>query len=349
MLKKQSGRKSGKKKTEKKNSGFSVNGFKTDSQKGLGAWCRIQIAQAFKKIRRRKGVPQTAQQTLGYEEIYRDGICHVTDRTFSKTIEFFDITYQLAQDEDKNIIFENWCDFLNYFDSSIHVELSFINQTGGMEERMRSLSIPEQNDDFDSVRREYGDMLKSQMAKGNNGLKKSKYITFSIEADSRKAAKQRLERIENDVLNHFKAMGVKARSLNGLERLKLLHQILRQGNSGEKFSFQWDTVSQTGMTSRDMVAPDSFRFNEMRRFQFGRTLGSVSFLQILAPELTDRMLADFLDVEGSLVLTMHIQSIDQTQAIKTVKHKLSDLDKMKVEEQRKAVRSGYDMLRPDRV
>lgn len=349
MLKKQSSRKSGKKKAEKKNSGFSVNGFKKDSQKGLGAWCRIQIAQAFKKIRRRKGVPQTAQQTLGYEEIYRDGICHVTDRTFSKTIEFFDITYQLAQDEDKNIIFENWCDFLNYFDSSIHVELSFINQTGGMEERMRSLSIPEQNDDFDSVRREYGDMLKSQMAKGNNGLKKSKYITFSIEADSRKAAKQRLERIENDVLNHFKAMGVKARSLNGLERLKLLHQILRQGNSGEKFSFQWDTVSQTGMTSRDMVAPDSFRFNEMRRFQFGRTLGSVSFLQILAPELTDRMLADFLDVEGSLVLTMHIQSIDQTQAIKTVKHKLSDLDKMKVEEQRKAVRSGYDMdiLPPD--
>jgi len=41
--------------------------------------------------------------------------------------------------------------------------------------------------------------------------------------------------------------------------------------------------------------------------------------------------------------TMHIQSVDQTKAIKTIKRKITDLDKMKIEEQKKAVRSGYDM------
>ena len=64
----------------------------------------------------------------------------------------------------------------------------------------------------------------------------------------------------------------------------------------------------------------------------GRTMGSVSYLQILAPELTDRMLADFLDVDDSINVNIHIQSIDQSSAIKMIKSKISDLDKMKIEE-----------------
>jgi type IV secretory pathway VirB4 component len=75
----------------------------------------------------------------------------------------------------------------------------------------------------------------------------------------------------------------------------------------------------------------------------GEHYGAVSFLQILAPELTDRMLADFLDIDAPVTVTLHIKSIDQSEAIKTIKRKLSDLDKMRIEEQKKAVRSGYDM------
>ena len=75
----------------------------------------------------------------------------------------------------------------------------------------------------------------------------------------------------------------------------------------------------------------------------GRTFGAVSFVQILAPELNDRMLADFLDMESSLVVNLHIQSVDQVRAIKTVKRKITDLDRAKIEEQKKAVRAGYDM------
>ena len=75
----------------------------------------------------------------------------------------------------------------------------------------------------------------------------------------------------------------------------------------------------------------------------GKKYGAVSFLQILAPELNDRLLADFLDMESSLIVSMHIQSVDQVKAIKTVKRKITDLDRSKIEEQKKAVRAGYDM------
>ena len=301
-----------------------------------------RLEAAIKKAKRDGRLPKTAQQTIPYKEMCRDGICVVNDRYFTKQIQFYDINYQLAQNEDKNQIFESYCDFLNYFDSSIHFQLSFLNQRADLEEYQKSIQIPEQNDAYDSIRREYSEMLKGQLAKGNNGLSKTKYITFGVEAESLKAAKPRLVRIEADILANFKVLGAKARPLDGYERLSILHRMFHPADSS-RFRFAWDAIWKTGLSSKDFIAPDSFSFKSGRTFQIGRTFGAVSFLQILAPELTDRMLADFLDLESSLVLTMHVRSIDQSEAIKTIKRKITDLDKMKIEEQKKAVRSGYDM------
>ncbi len=301
-----------------------------------------RLVASITKAKKDGRIPRTAQQTIPYQEMRRDGICVVNGHYFTKQIQFYDINYQLAQNEDKNQIFENYCDFLNYFDSSIRVQLSFLNQRADMEERTRSIHITDQADAFNSIREEYSDMLKNQLAKGNNGLTKTKYITYGIEADSLKAAKPRLERIEADILANFKALGVKAHSLDGYERLAILHQMFHPAG-GQKLRFSWDATYKTGLTSKDFIAPDSFTFAHKQRFQIGKTYGAMSFLQILAPELTDRMLADFLDLESSLVVTLHIQSIDQSAAIKNIKRKITDLDAMKIQEQKKAVRSGYDM------
>ena len=287
------------------------------------------------------GKAYTAQQTIPYLAMYPDGICKVTEKKYSKSIAYDDINYQLAQADDKTAIFENWCDFLNYFDATVSVQLSFINRgtrSGGAEE---VVAIPAQNDAFNSIRTEYADMLKHQLAKGNNGFVKSKYITFSVEADNLNAAKARLARIETDILNNFKVLGAAARPMTGYERLEALHSVFHP--EGEPFRFSWDWLTPSGLTTKDFIAPSSFRFGEGRYFRMGRKIGAVSFLEILAPELNDRMLADILDLETGIVVNLHIKSIDQTEAIKTIKRKITDLDKMKIEEQKKAVRSGYDM------
>ena len=287
------------------------------------------------------GKAHTAQQTIPYLAMYPDGICKVTEKKYSKSIAYDDINYQLAQADDKTAIFENWCDFLNYFDATVSVQLSFINRgtrSGGAEE---VVAIPAQNDAFNSIRTEYADMLKHQLAKGNNGFVKSKYITFSVEADNLNAAKARLTRIETDILNNFKVLGAAARPMTGYERLEALHSVFHP--EGEPFRFSWDWLTPSGLTTKDFIAPSSFRFGEGRYFRMGRKIGAVSFLEILAPELNDRMLADILDLETGIVVNLHIKSIDQTEAIKTIKRKITDLDKMKIEEQKKAVRSGYDM------
>ena len=248
----------------------------------------------------------------------------------------------LNTNDDKTAIFDGWCDFLNYFDSSIKFQLSFINHSANRDSYSQNLEIPLQGDDFDEIRSEYTDMLKNQLAKGNNGLIKTKYLTFTIEANSVKTAKPRLERIETDILNNFKRLGVKAEPLNGYDRLEVMYGIFHL-DEPEPFSFSWDWLAPSGLSVKDFIAPSSFEFRTGKHFHMGNKYGTASFLQIIAPELNDRLLADFLDMESSLIVTMHIQSVDQTTAIKTIKRKITDLDKSKIEEQKKAVRGGYDM------
>ena len=313
----------------------------SSSAKSSGKKCAAKKVSSNKKGGN-KEKKITAQQSIPYREMGKDGICRVEDGYYSKTIRFYDINYQLAQNEDKNAIFENWCDFLNYFDSTIHFQLSFINHHSNMAEYEDVIRIKKQNDSFDDLRMEFAQMLRNQLAKGNNGLVRTKYLTFGIEADNIREAKPKLERIETDILNNFKVLGVSAYPLNGVERLQIMYETFNQDNK-VPFRFNYEDVLRTGLNTKDYIAPSSFVFKNGKDFQMGDTIGAVSYLQILAPELTDKMLAEFLEMDCNLLVNLHIQSIDQMKAIKLVKAKVTDINRMKIEEQKKAVRSGYDM------
>ena len=303
---------------------------------------RKQIEAAIARANRTDKKEKSAQDSIPYKRMMPDGICVVTDTYFTKTIQFQDINYQLSQNEDKTAIFEAWCDFLNYFDASVKFQLTFANLSVSKEVFTQSISIPPKGDEFDSIREEYAQMLQRQLERGNNGLVKTKYLTFGIEAQTYRMAKMRLERLEIDILNNFKRLGVKAEVLNGKERLQVLHDILRMDEQ-EQFLFNWDWLAPSGLSTKDFIAPSSFEYKNGKGFRMGKLSGAVSFLQILAPELNDRILAEFLNLESSIIVNLHVQSVDQVSAIKTIKRKITDLDRAKIEEQKKAVRSGYDM------
>ena len=312
------------------------------STKKLSRKQQKELKAAVKKARRDDGVPRTAQQSIPFQRMFPDGICRVTDRYYTKTIQFQDINYQLAQQEDKTAIFEEWCSFLNFFDSSIHFELSFMNMSTDADAFEKSIRIPYQNDGFDDVRAEYGMMLRQQLQKGNNGLTKTKYLTFGIEANSMKQAKPRLDHIEVDLMNNFHRLGVAAKLLDGKERLQLMHSMFHMGDQ-EKFRFDWKWLPKSGLSVKDYIAPTSFAFPGSRIFRMGKLYGAMSYLQITASDISDQLLKDFLDMDSSEIVTMHIQSVDQNKAIKQIKHTITELDRSKIEEQKKAVRAGYDM------
>ena len=304
---------------------------------------RAQRKEIDAVIRKYKGdgKPHTAQATIPYEAMYPDGVCRLTKNTFSKCIAFEDISYQLAQPDTKTAIFEHLCDLYNYVDASIHVQFSFLNRRVDPVQYAKSFEIAPQGDDFDDIRAEYTGILQKQLANGNNGIVKTKYLTFTIEADSPKSARARLNRIGLDLLGYFKTMGAVAHVMNGKERLCLLHGVFHP--DVELFNFDWKWLAPSGLSTKDFVAPSSLCFGNAKTFGMSGKYGAVSFLQILAPELSDEMLADFLNTKSGILLNLHVQAIGQTQAIKTIKRKITDLDAMKIAEQKKAVRSGYDM------
>ena len=304
---------------------------KTKMKKEKGGF----LSLIFKKEPKR----HTVEDTLPYLRLLKNGICQSDEKHFSKSIVFEDINYQLALEEDRDLIFNQFANFLNSFDPSVGIELSYINQLGRNEEMQSAIQIPDKKDGFDEIRLEFREMLKNQIVKGNNGLRKSKYITFTVEADNLEQAISKLERLEIDILSSLKSMGVRAESLNGEERLKILHDIL---NPGKTFEFSYKDLKKREST-KTYITPDEFNFTPNRYFKFGKFIGATSHFQILASELSDRMLSEFLDIDDNINISFHIRAIEQSEAIKMVKRKNTDIDKMRIEENKKAVRAGYDM------
>ena len=291
----------------------------------------------------------SAQQTIPYIAMHPDGVCQLPGGVYTKTVEYEDINYSVASTEDQTAIFGGWSSFLNYFDSSLPFQLSFINRRSRDRSRYK-VNIPPVEDEYNSVREEFTGMLKNQIAKSNNGIERSKYITFGLPAEGVAEARPRLERVEADVMGNLHRLGVQSLPLDGRDRLALLHGQMHPG-SHEPFRFSWKDIPTTGLGTKDYIAPDSFDFRGSRTFRVGRYFGAVSYLQILASELSDKLLAEMLELDAELTVTMHIQTVDQLKAIKTIKGKISDIGRMKAEEQKKAVRAEYDMeiLPPDLI
>jgi hypothetical protein len=303
----------------------------------------------------KKRGPQTAQQTIPYREMLKDGVCRVGADYYTKTLEYEDITYAVASTEAQAAIFDGWCAFLNYFDSALPFQMSFINHRSRPENRY-TVNIPARKDSYEGIRDEFKAMLENQVARSNNGITRAKYLTFGVHADSLEAARPRLERIEADLAGNFKKLGVQSRALNGRERMEVLHGQLHPASrapagSREPFVFSWADIPKTGMSTKDFIAPTSFDFRQSRVFRVGSTWGAASYLQIMASELSDKLLRELLEMDAEMAVTMHVQAVDQTKAIKAVKTKLTDIGRMKMDEQKKAVRAGYDMdiLPPDLV
>lgn len=314
----------------------------------LSAAQKKQLAKAIRRAKRDGKIAATAQQTIPYEEMYENGVCSLGNRLYSKSIAFEDRSYAEASDDDKAVIFELYCRLVNYFGPTVGFQLSVVCYYPDMVEYRKILRIPPTGDSFDPIRKEFSDMLltKASLCKTERSL----CLTFTVEAEDVKQATSRLEQIEADVLERFKGIGTQAHGMDGYERLLLLHHCLHL-DEPQKFKFNWDSLVGTGLSSKDYIAPSSFLFKEGRYFRVGPSVGAVSFLQIQATKLYDTLLNALLNIESSQIVSIHAKALDQGAALKTVKRKLSDLDKAKIDEQKRAVRSGFDMdiLPPDLV
>lgn len=300
-----------------------------------------EIQERMSKLKRRNmNNKSSTQNVIPYREMLKDGVCWVDENRFSRTIEFFDTNYELANFDDKNGIFSYWCTLLNYFDNSIDFQFTYENQRQNLDEELENIRIAEQNDKFNPVRKEYSDMLCYQKKNGNNGFKLRKFLTFTVQEMSLKAAKRKLNAVAEEIINLFAEFDVKAVVLDGRQRLEVLYRSLNPF-SNDKFIFDWNLQKYGGYSTKDFIAPTSMQFKG-NKFRINEGVGSITSVDILAGELSDRILTEYLKIGSQVSVNIHIKSFDHLKAMKLVRGKLSDVEKMKIDEQKKASISGYD-------
>jgi type IV secretory pathway VirB4 component len=308
----------------------------------------FQVLHKFVDSERKK--TDSTQDLLNYRKMFSNGICKVTDNTYSKMLQFSDISYQLSQDEMKQKIFAQYSALLNSFDQSVEIQLCFINYRMQAEKtetvfvETSSNESEKKDSKIQALKKEYLSFVDEQREKGNNGILRNKYFLITVKDKSYGNAARRLENIEVTVRENFKMMGSMTEALNGIERLSVINYLL---NGDDPSYVDLETLSKGDIgqaTTKDIIAPRTTDFESSKtEFKVNRKFGATLNFRITATELSDRVLADFLDLDLEQLVSMHIRVMDQQKAVKMVKTKKSDLDKIKIEEQKKALRSGYDM------
>ena len=314
-----------------------------------------ELIRALNKAKHTGRVAESAQKTIPYEALYPDGIMESEPGYYTRMIEFEDREYHLTDDDTKNSIFENHCDFLNYFDPTIDVAFYYYNLESNQEQINRSLTIAPQKDGFNHIRTEYSDMLKSNAEYGSNGMEKKRYIIYGIHAKDIRNAKKRLSKISTDIMDNFSRNKVRSRVLNGYERAKIMWQFCNPAST-EKFLFNWSAITKHGLSSKDFIAPTSFgftnekgTFDNRRYFKMGDRIGAVSFIQITASDLPDVVLSELLGINTNICVAMHYRALDREQALKNIHAHIDRMQQSISRLQKKAVEGGYDMdlLPPD--
>ncbi|WP_448983994.1 VirB4-like conjugal transfer ATPase, CD1110 family [Olsenella uli] len=302
-----------------------------------------QLTDQTSEQRRRRRAAKDVYGAIGFDLMYRDGICQVEDGLFSQTIAFDDISYQSAREESKKAVFSGWCQLFDYFGAESCVQLTVVNTPIPPSEIGKKVFFSADDPAIAGFAREYNRILNDKMREGVSNLVRERFLTFSTGAASVDAAVPKLARMRSDAMQTLGKIRSDSRVLNGEERLRAISSQLRPA---KPFYFSWNQVGAEGsLTSKDFVCPTSLDFKPEGSgacFKSDDMWCQVLSLHQFGSELTDRCLADIIDLPMPLNVTLHVQAIDKAKAVAFVKTRLAWMDKEIIDEQMSAVKKGYD-------
>lgn len=304
-------------------------------------------------------IPKSAQETIPYQKVYADdGVIEIEPGVFTKSYLLEDVNYQVAKDDEQAEMFLKYGEFLNSFDPTMRVQITFNQKNINQQEFEDSNMMPMRGDKLDELRVESNESLKKKLLEGKNNLIKEKYITVSVQAIDYESARTIFSRLDTDLPSNIKKIGgASAVALSATERLEILHDIYNQGNEGmfgnnmvldkngnlvfaqEKFSF--DIMRRMGLTTKDMIAPDSFSFKSdygMVGDKYFRAL----FLRKLPSFLGDNVLAELTNTNLNMITSIIFEPIESEKALKMVRNQITNINANVVKKQKMASKSGYD-------
>ena len=303
------------------------------------------------KAREEKGKSKTKERRsakevssyIGYDAMYKDGICQVEEGLFSQTMELSDVSYQSARKETQENIFTVLSGLYNYFNADTSVQLTVANTPIPAHEIGNKRFFEHSTEKTRPIVDEYNRILNDKMREGVSNLERHRYLTYMVGADDVDSAVPKLMRIRADVATTLARIRCDAAALDGAERLRAIDAIVRPN---KRFEFDWDKLTQhRGLRTKDLIAPMQLDFAPEGRadaFCSDGVYGSVLAIRDFGSMLEDSYLASIIDLPIPLAVTLHIQPIAQSDALAMVKRQLDWMDKEIIDEQMAAVKKGYD-------
>lgn len=300
-----------------------------------------QILSENKKSQRK-----TVQGAFPFEDITEDGICILEDKeSYSISISFEDINYKECELEKKKSIYTKYGNLLNSFSEDMPFQLTLLNEYVPNEILKEKILIQNNNEEFLSPYiNEFNGILENKLKEGNNSLRRRKILTITTKADSLDTARTILNNRSREILkslNELQPGTSIAHVLNGSERIELMHDIFRQDGM-RKDSFRIEDIINGCIGIKDFIAPSSLRFSK-KGIEIGEYYARASFITISAPELTDEFIEELTSLKSNMIITINAHSVLQEKAIKIVRDALAVAQSLQVEENKKALKSGYDM------
>ena len=308
-----------------------------------------ELSDKTEGFRRKRERAKTVVEYIGYDRMFQDGICEVEEGLFSASLAFDDTSYHSVRDEQQKAMFSALTRLYDSFGADTLVQMSVINTPLLREEVGNRQFFDVNQQDNDAARHDaavFNDILNDKVREGVSNIRRSRFLTYSVTADTADDAARKLSRIEGECSRILSSMGSKAHPMNGTQRLSVLYSLL---NPFKPFYFDYaqDISARSAQTTKDCIAPSQIDFkpdgvlNDCFKLDNG-VYGQVLVMRKFGSELSDRALADLVDLPIPMCVTWFVQPMDKSKAINFVRTRSAWIDKEIIEEQRSAVNKGYD-------
>lgn len=263
-------------------------------------------------------VPSGVQDIIPIRRIWKDGVFLVGKNKYSKTFKFTDINYAVASREDKEEMFLDYSEILNSFDIGATTKITISNRRLNKVDFEKNVLLPFCNDELDTYREEYNDILLLQVT-GINGIIQEKFITITINKKTLEEARTYFTRVGAELNNYFLKLGSKFIELDANERLRLFYDFYRTGEENY-YNYQMLMDMKKGHSFKDHICPDSISIED-DYLEIGNRYCRILFLKDYANYIKDDMITELTDINKNLMLSVDVVPIPMDEAIKEVENR----------------------------
>lgn len=320
----------------------------------------IKAERKLKQKTKKLKIPKTVQESIPYSCVYPDsGIIETSDGVFTKSYLLDDVNYQIANPAEQETMFLRYADLLNSFEVGSRFQITINQQARDIAEFEAETMLDMKNDGLDDLRVDQNKLLRGKIRAGKNELTQSKHLTVALPAQTYEEAQTAFFRMDTDIIKNVKQIGgARAEAMSTAKRLELLHDIYNPdavGLFGNNFStddtgnpvfkqdrFRFDIMQDMGLTTKDMIAPESFSFRSdygMVGPMYFRAL----FLKTFPTSLKDVLLKDITDIQCKMVVSLDFEPIEPADALKSVRDNMLNINASLSKFQRKASTGGYSV------